>query len=224
MLAFADHCKTAFQTKDAPATFQHAIQLVFRGMTWKDVLTYLNNINVLGTGFEDHLKSFLKVFERLQENNLKLKPRKCKFFQTEVPFLGKLTTRDGLAVDPRKIEAIVSWSVPQSKRDVESFLGFVNYQCHYIKDYANLAALLYSVTGKKVEFEWGESQQAAFESLREALVCAPVLAYPNPTDEFILDMDASGTAMRAELIQVQGGEEYIISYCSFMLTPLQRKY
>ena len=209
---------------NAPATFQRAIQLVFRGMTWKEVLTYLDDINVLRTGFEDHLKNLRKVFECLQENNLKLKPRKCKFFQTKVPFLGKLMTRDGLAVDPRKIEAIVLWSIPKSKRDVESFLGFVNYHRHHIKGYANLAAPLYSVTGKMVEFEWGESQQAAFESLREALVCAPVLAYPNPTDEFILDTDASGTAIGVELIQVQGGEECVISYGSFVLTPSQRKY
>ena len=70
----------------------------------------------------------------------------------------------------------------------------------------------------------GESQQAAFELLREALVCAPVLACPNPTDEFIPVTDASGTVIGAELIQVQGGEERVISYGSFVLTPSQRKY
>ena len=213
LLAVADRCKTAFPTKDglyeflqmpfglcnAP-TFQHAVQLVFRGMTWREVLTYLDDINVLGTGFEDHLTNLRKVFERLQEHNLKLKPRKCKFFQTEVPFLSKLATRDGLAVDPKKIEAVISWPVPTNKWDVESFLGFVNYHCHHIKGYAKLAAPLYHITGKKVEFEWGESQQAAFE----ALVCALILAYPNMTDDFILDTDASGTAIGAELIQVQG--------------------
>ena len=66
--------------------------------------------------------------------------------------------------------------------------------------------------------------QAAFETLREALVCAPILAYPNVTDDFIIDTDASGTAIGAELIQVQGYEERVISYGSFVLTPLQRKY
>ena len=55
-------------------------------------------------------------------------------------------------------------------------------------------------------------------------MCALVLAYPNPTDEFILDMDASGTVIGVKVIQVQGGEECIISYGSFMLTPSQRKY
>ena len=141
-----------------------------------------------------------------------------------MPFLGKFATRDGLAVDPKKIEAVISWPVPTNKRDVESFLGFVNYHRHHIKNYANLAAPLYHITGKIVEFEWGESQQAAFETLREALVRAPILAYPNATDDFILDTDASGTAIGAELIQVQGSEERVISYGSFVLTPSQRKY
>ena len=117
-----------FRLCNAPATFQRAIQLVFWGMTWREVLTYLDDINVLGRGFEDHLQNLRKTFERLQENNLKLKPRKCKFFQTEVPFLGKLATQAGLAVDPKKVEAVMSWPVPTCQRDVESFLGFVN--CH----------------------------------------------------------------------------------------------
>ena len=126
MMAVADRAKTAFQTKDglykflrmpfglcnAPATFQRAIQLVFQGMTWREVLTYLHDINVLGRGFEDHLQNLWKTFERLQENNLKLKPRKCKYFQTEVPFLGKLAMQAGLAVDPKKVEAVMSWPVP----------------------------------------------------------------------------------------------------------------
>ena len=125
-MALADCAKTAVQTKDGlyevlrmpfglcntPATFQRAIQLVFRGMMWREVLTsHLDDINVLGRGFEDHLQNLWKTFEHLQENNLKLKPRKCKFFQTEVPFLGKLATQAGLAVDPKKVEAAMSWPV-----------------------------------------------------------------------------------------------------------------
>ena len=86
---------------------------------------------------------------------MKLKPRKCKFFQTEVPFLGKLATQNGLAVDPKKVEAVVTWPVPTCKKEVESFLGFVNYHCNHIKEYAQLAAQLYRITGKK-EFHWDE--------------------------------------------------------------------
>ena len=138
-MALEDRCKTAFLTKyglfeftqmamglcNAPATFQCAMQLVFHGMLWKQVLTYLDDINILGKDYKDHLGN-IKSFECLGKYNLKLKPQKCMFFQKEVPFLGKLATTKGIGVDPKKIEAVTQWLPPTSHKEV-SFLGFVNY-------------------------------------------------------------------------------------------------
>ena len=94
--------KTAFLTKqglfkfmhmpfglwNAAASFQRAVQLVFHGMTWKEILTYLDDLNVIGTGFHNHLQNLQRSFEDLFQYNLKLKPHKCCLFQTEVPFWG----------------------------------------------------------------------------------------------------------------------------------------
>ena len=237
-MALADRCKTAFLTKyglfeftrmamglcNAPVTFQCAMQLVFRGMLWKQVLTYLDDLNILGKDYKDHLGNLIRSFERLGKYNLKLKPRKCMFFQKEVPFLGKLATTKGIRVDPKKIEAITQWPPPTSRKEVESFLGFANYHQNYIKDYAQLAGPLYELTGPKATFHWDAPHQEAFEALKNALVSAPVLAYPNGNDMFILDTDASDTAIGAELLQLQEGEEKVISYGSFSLTPAQRNY
>ena len=113
-MAAADQCKTTFLTKyglfefthmamglcNAPAKFQRAVQLVFRGMLWKQVLTYLDDLNVIGKNFQDHLDNLVMPFERLREYNLKMKPHKCFFFQKEVPFLGKLATTEGIAIGP----------------------------------------------------------------------------------------------------------------------------
>ena len=140
-MALADRCKTAFLTKyglfeftrmamglcNAPATFQRAMQLVFCGMLWKQVLTYLDDLNVLGRNFKDHLSNLVQSFERLRKYNLKLKPQKCHFFQKEVPFLGRLATTQGIAIDPNKIKVVLEWPAPTNKREVESFLGFANY-------------------------------------------------------------------------------------------------
>ena len=87
-----------------------------------------------------------------------------------------------------------------------------------------MACPLYELTGPKAPFHWDVSQQEAFEALKNALVSAPVLAYPNSTDMFILDTDASDTAIGAELLQLQEGEKRVISYGSFSLTPAQRNY
>ena len=118
----------------------------------------------------------------------------------------------------------MDWPIPKSQRDVESFLGFVNYHQHHIKGFAEIASCFYELTGSKSHFEWTSAHQEAFEKLQDWLVCAPVLAYPNTKDQFILDTDASDKAIGAELIQVQNGQEKVISYGSHSLTSSQRNY
>ena len=130
----------------------------------------------------------------------------------------------GVAVDPNKIKAILEWPAPKSRKDVEAFLGFVNYHWDHIKEYAHISTCLYELTGLKSTFNWMAEHQSAFESLRECLVCAPILSYPNNWDTFILDTDVSDIAIGAELLQVQNGEEKVISYGSFSLTPCQHMY
>ena len=86
----------------APATFQKAMNLVLRGLTWDQVIVYLDDIIVLGTNFRDTMAALRKVFLRFWEHNLKFKPRKCQFFKQEVAFLGKLVNEDGVTILPDK--------------------------------------------------------------------------------------------------------------------------
>jgi hypothetical protein len=102
-------------------------------------------------------------------------------------------------------------------------LGFANYHRSFIKDLAKVSGPLYEITGK-AKFQWKEPQQQAFDRLKALLLSAPILALPNKTDYYILDTDASDRAIGAELIQVQNGEERVIAYGSFILTPEQRRY
>ena len=145
-------------------------------------------------------------------------------FPKGIPFLGKLATTEGIAVDPNKVKAVTNWPIPTCQREVEFFLGFANYHRTHIKKYAHIAGLLYGLTGPKATFHWEDKHQQAFDAFIEALVCVPVLAYPNSQDTFILDTNASDTAIRAELLQLQEGEERVISYGSFGLTLAQRNY
>ncbi|CAG2208013.1 unnamed protein product [Mytilus edulis] len=183
------------------------IELILTGLTWKICLAYIDDVIVLGKDFEDHLVNLRTVLERFRENNLKLKPQKCKFFQKEVIFLGKLVNEKGIAVNPSSREVILNWPVPLTKKAVESFLGFTNYHREHIKRFATLAEPLYALTKKKVIFQWEKQHQIAFESLQQALVNSVTLAYPDPKEKFILDTDASHTTIGAELLQVIGGKE-----------------
>ena len=113
-----------------------------------------------------------------------------------------------------------NWPVPQSSKDVERFLGLVNYHCGFIRDFANLAAPLYALTGKN-EFKWESAEQESFTRIKKALTSAPVLSLPDRTSLFILDTDASQNAIGAQLSQVQGGQEKVIDYAS-CLCPLNK--
>ena len=218
-----EHTRMGFGLCNAPATFQRVVQLVLRGLTWKDVLAYLDDIIVVGANFEHHLGNLKEVFRRFRKHNLKLKPKKSVLFQKQVKFLGKIVSGEGIALNPENISAVVDWPVPKNTKDVEKFLGFVNYHRDHIPNYAKTASCLYNLTGKK-PFDWLEVHDRAFQALKEAMVSAPILAYPKPDSQFILDTDASNDAIGAELIQIQDGVPKVIAYASFVLTPEQRRY
>ena len=148
-----DHHKTAFLTRlglyefthmpfglcNAQGTFWGAVQLVIHGMTWREILTYLDDLSIIGTGFENHLQNFMKSFECLHQYKLKLKPHMCYLFQTEVPILGHLVNNKGVVVDPNRVKAILGWSVLKNRKDVESILCVVSYHQDHIKENVYIA-------------------------------------------------------------------------------------
>ena len=211
---------------NAPATFSRAMGLVLRGLTYKQVLAYLDDVVIIGKSFQDHLENLEEVLQRFRQYHLKLKPKKCDIFQTEIKFLGRHVTSEGLSVQEEKVKAVMDWPVPNSKTELLSFLGTVNYHRDFICQFAKLAGPLYQrvQTSKPSNFQWGKEEQTAFEELKRALVVAPLLSFPNNQDRFFLDCDASNTAIGAELLQIQGGEEKVISYSSYILTPAQKRY
>ena len=232
-VAEEDRDKTAFVTKyglfsfrrmpfglcNAPAeedTFSRAVSLVLRGISWKSVIAFLDDVVILGRDFDSHLRNLSEVLRRFDQYGMKLKPKKCQLLQSSVVFLGRLVSSEGVQVPPGNIERVVNWGIPTGKREVQSFIGVVNFHRDHISLFAKVAKPLYDVMGPTKTFVWGEDQQKAFEVLKTKLTEAPVLAYPNQDDHFILDTDASNHSIGAEL-QVQDGIERLIGFGSFVL-------
>ncbi|GBM15017.1 Retrovirus-related Pol polyprotein from transposon 297 [Araneus ventricosus] len=94
---------------NAPATFERLMETVLRGLSSEACLVYLDDIIIVGRTFEEHLNNLRKVFQRLQKANLKLNPKKCRFFQKEVTYLGHVISAEGVKTDPGKIKAVVDW-------------------------------------------------------------------------------------------------------------------
>ena len=213
-----------FGLTSAPATFQRLMEQVVKGLHWKTLLLYLDDIIVIAPDFETHLARLGEVLGRLRGAGLKLKPTKCELLRTKVGYLGHVVSRQGVSTDPEKIKAVAQWPTPRGLKDLQAFLGTVGYYRQYIQGFATVAKPLTRLTGKGEPWQWTSEQQEAFERLQRCLITAPVLGYPDPRLTYFLDTDASKDGVGAVLSQIQGGEERVIGYYSKTLTPPERNY
>ncbi|GJP47701.1 hypothetical protein CLOM_g6873 [Closterium sp. NIES-68] len=234
----ADCYKTAFRTRygsyeytvmpfgltNAPSTFQLTMNEVFRPLLDKCVIVYLDDILIYSTTREQHLKDLEAVFSLLQQHRLITKGSKCEFLKQELEFLGHVISINGVKIDPKKIATIQDWKPPANLRELQSFLGFVNYVRRFIPNMAEVTSPLTDLLKKGKFYEWGGEQQAAFDQLKLFLTTPPVLRIADPHRPFELITDASDLAVGAVLLQDFGEGLQPIAYESRKLNPAERNY
>ena len=240
-VAEEDQPKTAFTTPEglfqfrvmpfglcnAPATFQRLMDRVLDGLKWSSCLVYLDDIIIVGTSFSERLRNLAGVLQRFREAGLKLKLSKCKWCQKSITFLGHIVSEEGIASDPSKTAVVAGWPPPQSKREMQQFLGVANYDRKFIKNLAAIAKPLHLHTEKNTDFKWTAEcmYQHAFDALRACLISPPVLSYPDYSQQFVLDTDASDIGIGAVLSQVDAtGSEVVIAYASRTLSRPEQRY
>ncbi|GKC36118.1 putative reverse transcriptase domain-containing protein [Tanacetum coccineum] len=215
--------KTAFRTRyghyefqvmpfgltNAPAVFMDLIVIVFID----DILIYSKNKQE----HEEHLKLILEL---LKKEELYAKFSKCEFWIPKVQFLGHVIDSEGIHVDPAKIESIKDWTSPKSPTEIRQFLGLAGYYRRFIEGFSKIAKPMTKLTQKKVKFEWGDKQEAAFQLLKQKLCSAPILALPEGSKDFIAYCDASKKGLGAVLMQ----REKVISYASRQLKIHEKNY
>ena len=185
---------------------------------------YLDDIMIFSKTAEEHEEHVRRVLERLRQNKLFLNRKKCKFFQTEVDWLGHIVSGDGISVDQSKITAVKEWPAPKAPKPLMSFLGYAGYYRRFIEKYSHIAAPLTDLLRKSVEFAWGVPHQQAFDALKKALTEAPVLILPSPDYPFLLYTDSSDFAIGGVLMQDQGQGPRPVGYFSRKLNNAERKY
>ncbi len=139
-------------------------------------------------------------------------------------FLGYVVSKEGAKLDPKKIDAVLRFPEPTTVSNVRSFLGLTGYYRKYVRGYSRLAGLLFESTKKDVAFIWNQGCQQAFDSLKRALVDAPILVRPDFKRPFCLDVDWSTKGVGAVLSQKEGRFEKVVAYASKGLTVAQRKF
>lgn len=221
---------------NAPGTFQRLMERIFGDHSFHALLLYLDDVVIFSTTFQQHLERLEMVLQRLEQHNLKLKLKKCKFFQSEVSYLGHVISASGVATDPEKIRAVAEWKRPSTVKELRSFLGFASYYRRFVAGFAAFAAPLHKLVGAlegtrkkpgprlrgQVDQHWNQDCEEAFQAQKSRLVQAPVLGYADFTRPFIVEVDASHAGLGAVLSQEQDGQRRPIAYASRGLRPSER--
>jgi hypothetical protein len=161
---------------------------------------------------QNHLQQFFQI---LRANQLFIKKSKCTFAQPQLEYLGHIIGEQGVQTDPAKIQAVQDWPNPTNHKQLRGFLGLSDYYRKFIKNYGAISRPLTDLLKKNTPFVWTPALQESFDTLKTALVEAPVLALPDFTKPFVLETDASDQAIGAVLMQ-QG---HPIAYLSKALGP-----
>ncbi|KAJ9557277.1 hypothetical protein OSB04_011891 [Centaurea solstitialis] len=169
---------------------------------------------------EEHATHLREILELLRKERLYAKFSKCEFWLRQVQFLGHVISGDGVSVDSTKIEAIQKWEQPKNPSEVRSFLGLARYYRRFIRDFSKNVVPLTSLTRKDVKFEWTEAQDKAFQTLKDCLTNAPILALPEGSEDFVVYSDASLLGLGCVLMQ----RGKVIAYASRQLKEYEKKY
>jgi hypothetical protein len=184
----SDVPKTAFSTRyslyeflvmsfgltNAPAYFMYLMNSVFMNELDKFVVVFIDDILIYSQSKAEHAKHLRIVLQRLRDHKLYAKLSKCEFWLDSVNFLGHTISKDGISVDPSKVQEVMDWKPPKSVHQIRSFLGLAGYYRRFIPDFSRIAKPMTELLKKGVEFVWSEECDQAFHTLRKHLTSAPV--------------------------------------------------
>lgn len=214
-----------FGLKNAPATFQRAMNNILGEYIGTRCYVYLDDIIVIGYNLENHLENLKCVLKRLSDFNLKIQLDKCEFLKRETEFLGHIISSDGVKPNPDKIEKIIQWPMPKNQKEIKQFLGLVGYYRRFIKDFSKISRPMTKFLKKDSTIDTKDSSYInAFNTLKQILSTDQILAYPQFDLPFILTTDASGYALGAVLSQIQENVEKPIAFASRTLSEPETRY
>ncbi|KAJ3650090.1 hypothetical protein Zmor_021798 [Zophobas morio] len=207
-----------FGLKCSSEVFQRKIMQCFENIQGVEI--YVDDILVWGRSQEEHDKRLKLVLERARKFNVRFNPDRCKFSLSEVRYIGHKLTDKGIKPDESKIETVKNYLIPRNVKELQSFLGIVNYLHKFIPNVAELSTPLRELLKKDIIFHWGHEQQKVFDKLKNILTTEPLLKFYDPNKSLVLSVDASRDGLGAALLQ----EGAPIAYASRSLNICQRCY
>ena len=215
----------SFGLQGLPAYFSKVMSSIFRGISYKYMVHYIDDLLVYSPDVQTHIQHLQTVFDRIRGANLRIHPQKSIFCTTRVVYLGHVFSSQGIAMDDSKIQAMVNYPRPTNVKSLRSLLGLINYYRRFIRGYSKVAAPLYSLLKRDAAFVWTEACENAFLTLRKALVSEPILAFPDMNKPFCLHTDGYGVSIAWILSQIgDDGNEHVILYGGRSLRANESSY
>nr|XP_054761448.1 uncharacterized protein LOC129267850 [Lytechinus pictus] len=217
-------CKVMpFGMKNAPATFQRLTNQVIAGLD--NCVVYIDDILVYSDTWNDHLDHLRALFDRLDKANLVVNLMKSEFAKAKVTYLGHVVGQGQVLPREAKIQAILDFPIPTTKKELLRFLGMSGFYRKFVPNYSTVVSPLTNLLKAKVKYVWSDECQRSFEKLKAILVNEPVLAAPNFTKPFKVAIDACDVGVGAVLLQEdEEGIEKPVCYFSKKLNRFQKKY
>ena len=214
----------SFGLRNSPATFQRLMDHTLKGLS-DFTVAYIDDIGVFSNTWQDHLHHLELVLQRLKDAGLTVKASKCQLGNSEMKYLGHIVGGGLIKPLEAKVEAILNWPRPTTKKKVRSFLGLAGYYRKFIPGFSEIAAPLSDLTKKQSSnsVSWSEECEMAFGRLKDALTNHPVLHAPDFNREFIIYTDASNAGVGAVLCQQDdSGDQHPVAYLSKKLLPREK--
>lgn len=199
-----------------------------------NVFPFVDDILIVSKTFEEHVLHVQTVLERLTEAKLTINEGKCKFVLKQVSVLGHTISKEGIQIDFSKLDRVHNWPTPTTGKDIQSFLGLMNYFFDFIPKFSELAHPLNELRNENsLENLWNDECENSFQSLKHCLFHAPLLSAPNFNEPFFLATDASAYAAGGVLFQAIQGFDFqkkqqqnvkYIKFYSHSLSKAERNY
>jgi hypothetical protein len=215
-----------FGLTNSPATFRTMINKIFQDLITEGIVSvYLDDILIFTNSLEAHHRITHLILDCMRKHKLYLCLEKCKFEKTTIEYLSVIILHNKVEMDPVKIAGVVDWPMPSNKKEVQSFIGFVNFYQHFIPGFSHHARALFDLTMKDIRFIWGSPQEDSCMKLKE-LILAPVLILPDDDLPFQLEANGSGITTGAVLSQqsVDDNAWHPVAFLSKALNPVERNY
>ena len=212
-----------FGMKNAPATFQRMVNKLVRDIDGCE--GYIDDVVIFSDNWSDHIRQIERFFQIMREAKLTINLMKSEFGKATVKYLGHIVGQGQVRPLDAKIQTIVKYPIPTSRKELARFLGMAGYYRNFCLNFSDIAAPLTNLLSKKVKFVWTDDCQLAFDKVKLLLQKSPVLKSPDYEKPFKLIIDSSDVGTGSVLVQeASDGLDHPVSYFSKKFLKYQKNY